>query len=150
MGCGTSSLTGDSFDGINATNARKVNIHGIPSASEYRHDSIHSSRPAASSDPTKGPYLQTQREEPLRDKALPTTSKGHYRKPSYHGKGEYRDLTMSSDADATHPTTSGAAHMVKDKKGRWVRAQSWSERSHGGPEPRDPATGRGLYTNMTE
>jgi hypothetical protein len=149
MGCGTSSLTGDSFDGINANKARRFNIHGIPSTSEYKNDSTYSSsRPATSSDPTKGPYLQTQREEPLRDKPLPTTSKGHYRKPSYHGKDAYRDLTMSRDDGPTRATASDAANTVMDKKGRWVRAQSWSERSHGGPEPRDPVTGRGLYTNM--
>jgi hypothetical protein len=108
MGCGSSSLTGDSFDGINANKALSM----------YRHDDIYSSsRPAASSDPTKGPYVQTQREEPLRDTALPTTSDGHYRKPSYHGKGAYRDLTLSSD----NPTTSGAPSMVKEKRGRQVR-----------------------------
>lgn len=117
MGCGSSNLTGDSFDGINANKARKVGFHG--ESSMYRHDNIYSSsRPAASSDPTKGPYVQPQREEPLRDTALPTTSDGHYRKPSYHGKGAYRDLTLSSNDD---PTTSGAANMVKEKRGRQVR-----------------------------
>jgi hypothetical protein len=117
MGCGSSSLTGDSFDGINANKVRKVGFHG--ESSMYRHDDIYSSsRPAASSDPTKGPYVQTQREEPLRDTALPTTSDGHYRKPSYHGKGAYRDLTLSSD---DNPTTSGAANMAKGKRGRQVR-----------------------------
>lgn len=117
MGCGSSSLTGDSFDGINANKVRKVDFHG--ESSMYSHDNIYSSsRPAASSDPTKGPYVQTQREEPLRDTALPTTSDGHYRKPSYHGKGAYRDLTLSSGDD---PTTSGAANMVKEKRGRQVR-----------------------------
>jgi hypothetical protein len=116
MGCGSSSLTGDSFDGINANKARKVDFHG--ESSTYTHDSIYSSsRPAASSDPTKGPYVQTQPEEALRDTALPTTSEGHYRKPSYHGKGAYRDLTLSND----DPTASGAANMVKGKKDRQVR-----------------------------
>ena len=113
MGCGSSSLTGDSFDGINANKARKVG-----ESSTYTHDSKYSSsRPAASSDPTKGPYVQTQSEEPLRDTALPTTSEGHYRKPSYHGKGAYRDLTLPDD----DPTASGAANMVKGKKDRQVR-----------------------------
>jgi hypothetical protein len=111
MGCGTSSLTGDSFDGISANKARKVHIHGIPSTSEYKNDSIYSSsRPAASSDPTKGAYLQTQREEPLRDTALPTTGKEHYRKPSYHGKGAYQDLTMSRDDDPSRATTNTVKH----------------------------------------
>jgi hypothetical protein len=105
MGCGNSSLIGDSFDGINADKARKVDFYG--ESSMYRHDNIYSSsRPAASSDPTKGPYIQTQREEPLRDTALPTTSDGHYRKPSYHGKGAYRDLTLFS---GDNPTTSNTA-----------------------------------------
>jgi hypothetical protein len=117
MGCGSSSLIGDSFDGIDANKARKVGFHG--ESSTYRHDNIYSSsKPATSSDPTKGPYIQTQREEPLRDIALPTTSDGHYRKPSYHGKGAYQDLTLSSD---DYPTTSGAANVVKEKRGRQVR-----------------------------
>ena len=102
MGCGSSSLIGDSFDGINADKARKVDFHG--ESSMFRHDNIYSSsRPAASSDPTKGPYIQTQREEPLRDTALSTSSNGHYRKPSYHNKGAYQDFTLSS---GNGPTTS--------------------------------------------
>ena len=145
MGCGSSSLTGDSFDGISANKAQKIEVH---SESSYKHESLYSSLPTSSSDPTKGPYLhsQNQHEEPLRDKALPTTSEGRYRKPSYHGKSAYHDMTMPNDEEPTSPP----GHTHKDSRGRQVRMQSWSERKHGGPEPRDPKTGRGLFTGMLE
>ncbi len=151
MGCGNSSLAGDPFNHISANKAHPITVH---TESSYKHDSIYSSLPTSSSDPTKGPYLPPRREEPLRDaQGLPTQSDasggGHYRKASWHNKGAYHDLTMPGDDKDMEPTGIGGGDAHKDRRGRQVRMQSWSERKHGGrAEPKDPKTGRGLYTDM--
>jgi hypothetical protein len=119
MGCGTSSLTGDSFEHISAKKPSRFNIHAMPSTSQHPDSTFASSaRARTSSDPTKGPYLPPQREEPLRDTALETTGHAHHRKQSYHNKGEYRDLTMpnNNDDNQTYPAKVGAGHRSDRKR----------------------------------
>jgi len=147
MGCGSSSLAGDSFSHISANKARPIAVH---TESSYKHDSIYASFPSSTHDPTKGPYLPPQREEPLRDAQAPqTTSEGHYRKPSWHAKGAYHDVTNPQGDVDVEERGIGGGDAHKDRRGRQTKMQSWSERKHGGmPEPKDPTMGRGLYTNM--
>jgi len=110
MGCGSSSLTGDSYDSISATSrpnrARKIDVYENAPPIEHHNVGLTNSRPtmSSSSDPTKGSYLSKQAVEPLRDVAPPSTeaASNRHRILGYHGKGAYNDLSQVTSNDAHH------------------------------------------------
>lgn len=163
MGCGASSLTGDSFDSISATShhqVHKTDVYQSPSsyssvsspinADPYRQrQRSYGSTSASRPDPTKMAYASAQHVEPLRDAAPPpSTDAGRL------VKAPYRDWTAGVEGGGgggeRTVVEGGAREKIADRKERQVRMHSWSERRHKGePEPRDPRTGKGLFTDMT-
>jgi hypothetical protein len=141
MGCGTSKLKGDSFDGINSST--------YPPALRDK-DEIETSR---ESKPLiyEADIPETANEASAAKK---TKSSAHPRQSSEKDKLASSDITSiprhnpaghSSSSD-TYVSRKEALHNSSNKLS--TLRQQWKER-RGVPEPRDPVTGRGLHTGLT-
>jgi len=141
MGCGTSKLKGDSFDGINAST--------YPPAPRDK-DGIEKYR--------ESKPLIYDADIPKTTKEAPAAKKMNL--PAFSCQSSEKDKLASSNMasipqqnPAAHPSSSDiyvprkeALHNTPNKLS--TLRQRWKER-RGVPEPRDPVTGRGLHTGLT-
>lgn len=153
MGCGSSTLTGDSFESISATSrpnrARKIDVYeNAPPSNHHKAGLIHS-RPtmSSSSDPTKGSYLSKQAVEPLRDVVPPPTTEAatapsyRHRIMGYHGKGAYHDLSQVTSNDAHH--------RQKSYHGKEAYNDAERPEADGGRHRKKSYHGKGAYHDIT-
>ena len=141
MGCGTSKLKGDSFDGISASIYPPAprDKDGIGKYREskpliYDADIPKTAKEASAAKKTKSfaPKCQSSKKDKLASSNITSISQHN---PAAH----------SSSSD-TYVSRKEALHNSSDKLS--TLRQRWKER-RGVPEPRDPATGHGLHTGLT-
>lgn len=141
MGCGTSKLKGDSFDGINSSTYPPAprDKDGIETYREsksliYDADIPKTAKEAPATKKMKLPALPHQSSE--KDKLAPSNMTSLPQpNPAAH--------SLSSDTYVSRKET-----LDNSSNKPSTLRQRWKER-RGVPEPRDPVTGRGLHTGLT-